>query len=149
MSSFGNKPTLIGSQIMAHRSLHCVLEFPSTFLFLCEDAIRLGITTYGKLLIDSADGVDLSLVHLKSSLEPPGTLNSRRTPYEPAGPSYMSQWREDKPWLREEETLKKLFPHHWPFLLVLINHLQGGTLDHNNSGSRRQMVGGYYVQSKN
>lgn len=100
-------------------------------------------------MIDLADGVDLSLGHLKSSLEPPDTLNSRGAPYAPAGPSYMPHEREDKPMAHGGGNSQELFPHHWPLLLVLLNHLQGSTLDHNNSGSRRQTVGGYYVQSKN
>lgn len=100
MSSFGNKPTLFGSQIMAHRFLHCVLEFLSTFLFLREEPVDLAWKTddrFGKLMIDLADGVDLSIGHLKNSLEPPGTLTSRGAPYASAGPSYMPHWREDKP----------------------------------------------------
>lgn len=40
-------------------------------------------------MIDSADGVDLSLRHPKSSLEPPGSLNSRGALYVPAVPGYM------------------------------------------------------------
>lgn len=72
-------------------------------------------------MIDSADGVDLSLRHPKSSLEPPGSLNSRGAPYVPAVPGYMLQWREeDKPMAHGGGNSQGLFPYHWPLCLFYL-----------------------------